>query len=83
MGILMVSGLTELQSCPLVQDVRFGSLADILRLRGHVRFTPKSGHCSPGLTSRAKNLGNSKYVWRSRELYSEQGNSTTYSVKLF
>jgi hypothetical protein len=25
-------------------DVRFGSLADILRCNRHVRFTPKSGH---------------------------------------
>jgi hypothetical protein len=25
-------------------NVRFGSLADILTLSGHVRFTPKSGH---------------------------------------
>ena len=27
-----------------VANVRFGSLADILQCRSHVRFTPKSGH---------------------------------------
>jgi hypothetical protein len=25
-------------------DVRFGSLADICSAKGHVRFTPNSGH---------------------------------------
>ena len=29
---------------PLRLNVRFGSLAGILRCGGHVRFTPKSGH---------------------------------------
>ena len=29
---------------PIRLDVRFGSLADILRRGSHVRFTPESGH---------------------------------------
>ena len=28
----------------IAADVRFGSLADILRCDSHVRFTPESGH---------------------------------------
>ena len=28
----------------LVKNVRFGSLADILRCESHVRFAPESGH---------------------------------------
>jgi len=30
---------------PVHTDVRFGSLADILRCESHVRFSPESGHC--------------------------------------
>ena len=30
--------------CPVVPDVRFGSLADILRCGNDVRFAPNSGH---------------------------------------
>ena len=38
--------------CLLSNDVRFGSKADMCSAKGHVRFTPESGHssawCEPG-----------------------------------
>ena len=44
---------TLIQIVSILGDVRFGSLADIeVRQRG-VRFTPKSGHRSAVLTTRA------------------------------
>jgi hypothetical protein len=47
MGVALgpTNTLAHRQTAKLTLNVRFGSKADIALSPGHVRFTPKSGHC--------------------------------------
>jgi hypothetical protein len=46
-------------------------------------FSPKSGHCSPGLTNQEKRIAKSKRLKWARENSHDLEISITYTVKLF